>query len=64
MCQNFFRFVLQAIFLWGFVRFYLPVAVLKSLKRFLHIIARKKGEPTIRKNLTLHHPVLKCSKSN
>ena len=42
MCQNFFRFVLQAIFLWGFVRFYLPVTVLESLKRFLHIIARKK----------------------
>ena len=32
--------------------------------RFLHIIARKKGEPTIRKNLTLHQPVLKCSKSD
>ena len=24
----------------------------------------KKGEPTIRKNLTLYQPVLKCSKSN
>ena len=32
------------------------------LKRFLDIIARKKGEPTIPKNLTLHQPVLKCSK--
>ena len=41
------------------VNFYRPVTVLKSLKRFLHIITRKKGEPTIRKNLTLHQPVLK-----
>ena len=45
-------------------RFYRPVTVLESLKRFLHIIARKKGEPTIQKHLTLHQPVLKCSKSN
>ena len=44
--------------------FYRPVTVLESLKRFLHIIARKKDEPTIGKNLTLHQPVLKFSKSN
>ena len=48
----------------SYVNFYRPVTVLKSLKRFLYIIAQKKGEPTIRKNLTLHQPLLKCSKPN
>ena len=46
-------------------RFYLPVTVLKSLKPGSYIsLLEKKGEPTIRENRTLHHPVLKCSKSN
>ena len=42
MFQLFYLFVLQVIFLWGFVRLNRPVTVLESLKRFLHIIARKK----------------------
>ena len=45
-------------------RFYRPVTVLESLKRFLHIIARKKTNQQYKKNLTLHQPVLKFSKSN
>ena len=47
--SKFLPFCAVGHFLWGFVRFYLPVTVLKSLKRFLYIIARKKSEPTIRK---------------
>ena len=52
MCQYFYPFVLQAIFLWGFVRFYRPVTVLKSSKRFLHIITRKKTNQQY-KNISL-----------
>ena len=62
--SKFLPFCAAGDFLWSFVRFYLSVTVLKYLKKFLHIIVRKNGEPTIRKNLTLHQPVLKCSKPN
>jgi len=45
-------------------RFYRPVAVPESLKRFLHIIVRKKANQQYEKNLTLHQPALKFFKSN
>jgi len=45
-------------------RFYRPVTVLESLKRFLHIIAQKKASQQYEKNLALHQPALKFFKSH